>query len=805
MMQRLAGSRGLRYTTIIALVAVLVGGVYVLTSQAKTRKIVGYFTSAVGLYPGDQVRVLGVPVGTIDTIDPRPTDVKITMSVSQDVKVPKDAKAIIMSPNLVAARFIQLTPAYTGGPALADGASIGLDRTAVPVEWDEVKQSLTQLAVQLGPTAGSMQGPLGAAINQAADTFDDKGESFHSALRELSQAAGRLGDSRGDIFGTVKNLQILVNALSSSNEQIVQFAGNVASVSQVLADSSRHLDTTLGTLNKALSDIRGFLHENNSTIVDTVNNLNDFAKTLSDQSDNIEQVLHVAGPGIANFYNIYDPAQGTLNGLLSIPEFANPVQFICGGSFETAGGPRAPDYYKRAELCRERLGPVLRRLTVNYPPLMFHPLNTITAYKGQIIYDTPETQAKSATPVPQLTWIPAKGAQPAGRRLGRWRMSRMWLRAGGLATGSMLLAGCQFGGLNSLAMPGTAGHGSGAYSITVELPDVATLPQNSPVMVDDVTVGSVAGISAEQRSDGSFYAAVKLALDKNVVLPANSTATVAQTSLLGSMHIDLNRPKDRPAVGRLTDGSKIAEANTGRYPTTEEVLSALGVVVNKGNVGALEEITDETYRAVAGRQDQFVDLVPRLAELTSGLNRQVNDIIDAVDGLNRFSASLARDKDNLGRALDTLPEAIRVLNKNRDHIVEAFSALHKLADVTSHILAKTKVDFAADLKDLYAAVKALNDNRRNFVTSLQLLLTFPFPNFGIKQAVRGDYLNVFTTFDLTLRRLGETFFTTAYFDPNMAHMNEILNPPDFLVGEMANLSGQAADPFKIPPGTASGQ
>ena len=176
----------------------------------------------------------------------------------------------------------------------------------------------------------------------------------------------------------------------------MQFAGNVSSVSQVLADSSRHLDDTLGTLNQALSDIRGFLHENNSTLIDTVNKLNDFAQTLSDQSDNIEQVLHVAGPGIANFYNIYDPAQGTLNGLLSIPEFANPVQFICGGSFETAGGPRAPDYFRRAELCRERLGPVLRRLAVNYPPIMFHPLNTITAYKGQIIYDTPETQAKAA-------------------------------------------------------------------------------------------------------------------------------------------------------------------------------------------------------------------------------------------------------------------------------------------------------------------------------------------------------------------------------------------------------------------------
>ena len=383
-------------------------------------------------------------------------------------------------------------------------------------------------------------------------------------------------------------------------------------------------------------------------------------------------------------------------------------------------------------------------------------------------------------------------------------MKPSWLRGGVLAVGSTLLAGCQFSGLNSLPLPGTAGHGSGAYQITVEIADIATLPQNSPVMVDDVTVGSVSGIQAEQRSDGSFYAAVKLALDRNVVLPANATASVAQTSLLGSLHIDLAAPKDKPATGRLANGSRIAESNTGRVPTTEEVFSALGVVVNKGNVGALEEITDETYQAVAGRQDQFVNLVPRLAELTAGLNRQVNEIIGAVDGLDRFSAILANDKDNLGRALDTLPEAIRVLNKNRDHIVEAFAALKKLATVTSRVLSKTKVDFAEDLKGLYAVVKALNDNRKNFVTSLQLLLTFPFPNFGIKQAVRGDYLNVFTTFDLTLRRLGETLFTTGYFDPNMAHMADILNPPDFLVGEMANLSGQAADPFKIPPGTASG-
>ena len=404
--------RGVRLTLAVLLAVSLAAGAYLVWPGRSGNKIVGYFTSAVGLYPGDQIRIVGVPVGTIESIEPRAEDVKITMSVDRDVKVPADARAIIMSPNLVAARFIQLAPAYTSGPALPERATIALAHTAVPVEWDEVKQSLTDLAKQLSPAAGQLQGPLGKAINQAADTFNGNGDSFRTSLRELSRAAGRLGDSRTDIFGTVKNLQVLVDALSASNEQIVAFSGHVASVSQVLAKSSTHLDNTLGTLNQALIDVKGFLQQNNSTLIGTVDKLTDLTQVLSDQSEDIEQVLHVAGPGIANFYNIYDPAQGTLNGLISIPEFANPVQFICGGSFDTAAGLSGPDYYKRAEICRERLGPPLRRLTFNYPPFMFHPLNTITAYKGQIQYDTPETQAKAQTPIPDLHWIPAPGARP---------------------------------------------------------------------------------------------------------------------------------------------------------------------------------------------------------------------------------------------------------------------------------------------------------------------------------------------------------------------------------------------------------
>ncbi|BBY33098.1 mammalian cell entry protein [Mycolicibacter minnesotensis] len=382
------------------------------------------------------------------------------------------------------------------------------------------------------------------------------------------------------------------------------------------------------------------------------------------------------------------------------------------------------------------------------------------------------------------------------------------LRRGGrrsavLGAGMLVLSGCQFGGLNSLNMPGTAGHGKGSYTVTVQLPDVTTLPQNSPVMVDDVTVGSVSGIRAVQQPDGSFYAAVKLSLDGDVHLPSNAIAKVAQTSLLGSQHIELAEPTDQPPAGHLAPGDEIPLSRTGRYPSTEEVLSSLGVVVNQGNLGAVQDITEEAYAAVAGRAGTFAELVPRLAELTASLDHQARDIIAAAEGLNRVGATLARSAPSLARALDTMPAALQVLNDNRSNIVDAFGALQRLAVVGSRIMSEAKEDFAADVKDLYPIVKAFADNANELVTAFPFIPTFPFPSMYLRNAVRGDFLNVYVIFDMTLRRFGETVFTTGGFDPNMPHMHDILNPPDFLIGEMANLSGQAADPFKIPPGTAA--
>ena len=372
-----------------------------------------------------------------------------------------------------------------------------------------------------------------------------------------------------------------------------------------------------------------------------------------------------------------------------------------------------------------------------------------------------------------------------------------------LTTAALVVAGCQFSGVNSLDMPGTTGHGSGSFEVTVELPDVSTLPQNSPVKVGDVTVGSVSGLQAMQRADGTFYAAVKLSLTSQVDLPANPVVRVGQTSLLGSQHIELAAPDTTAPVGHLTGGATIPISQAASYPTTEETLSSLGIVVSKGNLGALQDITDELYAAVVGRAGQFTGLIPRLAELAASVDQQTTQIIAAADGLNRVAKTLADGNDQLARALDALPGALRVLNDNAADVVTAFAALKRLSEVAARVLSQTKTDVAADLKDTYPVVKSFADSANDLVDSLPYLPTYPLPGTYLNQAVRGDFLNAFVTIDLTVRRLGETIFTTSRLDPNMKHLDEVVNPPDFLTGAVANLSGQAADPFKIPP-TSSG-
>ena len=382
-------------------VAALVAGALVLFPGLGKNTITAYFPSTTGIYVGDDVRVLGVAVGKIESIDPSGEDAKVVMNVDRSVEIPADAKAIIVAPSLVAARFIQLTPVFAGGEEMADGAEIPVERTAIPVEWDEIKTELTKLSTALGPQGSADQGSLGTFIDTAANNLDGNGDSLRATLRELSDTMNTLSDGRSDLFSTIRNLQTFVTTLSSSNEQIVQFGGRLSSVSSMLAENSDELGVALTDLDVAMGDVQRFVSENREGITEQVSRLADATEVLAQKRSEIEQVLHIAPNALANFNNIYKPAQGSITGAIALNNTANPINAICG----LIRGLESNDSGRSADLCTEFLGPVLNSVAVNYPGFMTNPAVGVDALPGQIAYSPPSLEGS----VPPRTAAPIAG------------------------------------------------------------------------------------------------------------------------------------------------------------------------------------------------------------------------------------------------------------------------------------------------------------------------------------------------------------------------------------------------------------
>lgn len=376
-----------------AVVAVVIAGlaVFVLPGWGK-RTIHAEFVSTTGLYEGDDVRVLGVPVGRITSIEPGNDMSRVTMVVDNSVDVPADAQAVIIAQSLVSARFIQLTPVFSGGDAIGDDATIPVSRTASPVEWDEIKTELMRLSEALGPEDLDPQGSLGRFIDTAAENLDGNGTTVRDALRELSETMRTLSDGRTDLFSTVRNLQAFVSVLSTSNEQIVQFGGRLASVSDVLASSSDQLGTSLTDLNIAIGDVQRFIQDNRDGLTESVERLADATEVLARKRPEIERVLHSGPTALANFYNIYKPAQGSLTGALAVSNGRNPIEWMCGsvGAVANATSDRSE------ELCRQQLGPVLTSLSSNYLPYLINPIAGVQAFPDQIHYTEPWLEGASA-------------------------------------------------------------------------------------------------------------------------------------------------------------------------------------------------------------------------------------------------------------------------------------------------------------------------------------------------------------------------------------------------------------------------
>lgn len=326
----------------------------------------------------------------------------------------------------------------------------------------------------------------------------------------------------------------------------------------------------------------------------------------------------------------------------------------------------------------------------------------------------------------------------------------------GLALGCLVACtatGCAFGGLNSIPLPGVEGHGAGAQHFTVEVANVGTLESNSPVLLSDVVVGSVGKMTVS-----NWHANVDIAVNPNVEIPANAVATVGQTSLLGSMHLALNPPAGEPPMGRLVPGATIPLGESSTYPSTEQTLSSLAVLVNGGGLGQIGDIIHNFSATMSGRESDIRDLIVRLDHFTAALERQRDNIVASIQEMNRVANTFAGQRDTINRALNKIPPAIDVLIKERPKFTTALTKLGQFGDLSAGLVDDAGSQLVADLIHLEPALESLADIGPDLNAAVAYATAFPYGPNAIERAVKGDFLNLFAIFDLTKPRLKRALF-----------------------------------------------
>lgn len=311
---------------------------------------------------------------------------------------------------------------------------------------------------------------------------------------------------------------------------------------------------------------------------------------------------------------------------------------------------------------------------------------------------------------------------------------------------ALLLSGCRFDGIDSMALPGGKGTGDDAIKVTVELPDVGTLTANAQVKVDDIAVGTVTEVRVED-----WHAVAELSLEPDVELPADAVAKVGVNTLLGSAYVELSAPAGKPgrSEGTLRSGDRITLDRGHAYPSTEQVLSAASLALNGGGLEQLATITTELNKVLGGNDRAVADLLPRLDSFVGALDGQKGEILAAVRDVARLSQRFARERGTITGALDEIGPALEVLARNRPDLTKALTALNRLSDVATPLVGRVKDDLLADLRDLVPVLRAVRAAGPAAISALGFAVTFPFAPETVQNACRGDYCNLGLTVDLT--------------------------------------------------------
>jgi phospholipid/cholesterol/gamma-HCH transport system substrate-binding protein len=327
------------------------------------------------------------------------------------------------------------------------------------------------------------------------------------------------------------------------------------------------------------------------------------------------------------------------------------------------------------------------------------------------------------------------------------------------------LTGCGWRGLNSLPLPGTAGGGPGSYTVQAQLPDVRTIEPNSRVQVNDVTVGTVTKIERQ-----GWHALLTMRIGSDVDLPANATATVGQSGLLGSLHVELAPPTDVPPQGKLTNGSLIPLSSAGSYPSSEQLLAAISLLLNGGGIAQVQDITESLSTALTGREQDVRSLIQQLDTFATYANDQAGDIIATTESLNNLIGQFADQKPVVDKALKTIPDALRVLSDQRQTLVDALDQLGKFSALVADSTNQTKDSLIEELKDLGPVLESLANAGPAVTRALGLFATYPFPTDTVSNWARGDFANLTAIIDLTLSRLDASFLTGTRWEGNLTEL-----------------------------------
>ncbi|OLT42575.1 ABC transporter substrate-binding protein [Saccharomonospora sp. CUA-673] len=324
--QRLA--QGVTFAIVLGLV--VAGGLWWTLKDAGSKQVTAYFPSAIGLYEGNSVRVLGVDMGTITDIEPQGERVAVTMSYDREVQVPADAQAVLVAPSLVSDRYVQLAPAYTGGPLMEDGATIEQERTEVPLEIDQLAASLSRVSESLGPNGANADGSLSDLLDTTAANLDGNGKKIHDTVSQLGQAAGTLSGNSGDLFETVENLANLSETFAGSDQTVRRFERQLADVSGYLAGERENLSKTVTELGTALQAVHGFVDENRGRLKSNVDKLASVTQVLVDQRGALAETLDIAPLALSNLAHTYNASSGTLDARPNLNELTQPpITMVC--------------------------------------------------------------------------------------------------------------------------------------------------------------------------------------------------------------------------------------------------------------------------------------------------------------------------------------------------------------------------------------------------------------------------------------------------------------------------------------------